>query len=228
MAEVGFFWTMIKVAGLGSLVALDRTAALQLMLSRPLVAALWAGWLAGDWWIGLLVGATLELYFLAEVPVGTNIPTDDTLLALAAGGAAAALRGLAPAGTVVLIVLLTVLPWAPLTRKIDAWVREKNAGLIDEVETRLLAGSPISAVDFHLRGLLNFYVAALVTVALLTGLSLLLASLVLWVLPAWLYPLTDRLPLLFPLAGVLGLLIKMNRLRQCLVFAGVAFGLLVF
>lgn len=231
MDAMAVFWVTLKVAGFGGLLALDRTAALQLMLSRPLLAALWAGWLAGNWELGLWVGATLELYFLAEVPVGTNIPTDDTLLALAAGGAAAALKGPLPPtpadGSLVLMVLLSVLPWAALTRKLDALVRERNVELIDEVETRLLAGSRVPAVNFHLWGLLHFYGAALAAVAVLMLSALLLAPPLLWLLPDGLRPLSDRMPLLLPLAGGVALLFKMNRKRQLLVFFGAAAGLLL-
>jgi len=89
-------WLTAKVSLIGAFCALDRTAFLQMMLSRPLVAATVAGALAGNWEIGLLIGVMLELCFLSEMPVGTTIPTDDTLLALAAGGAGAALSGLRP------------------------------------------------------------------------------------------------------------------------------------
>ncbi|HDS17188.1 MAG TPA: hypothetical protein ENN66_11395 [Proteobacteria bacterium] len=228
-----FIWSVIKVALLGSLAALDRTAALQLMLSRPLVAALWAGWLAGNWEIGLLLGACLELYFLPEIPVGTNIPTDDTLLAIAAGGAAATISqtpagaGLNP-GSLVFLALLTVLPWAPLTRCLDGWVRSGNSGLIDEVETRLLAGEKASALNFHLHGMFNFYGAAVVAVGSMMALALLLLPVLVWLLPVWLYPWSDRLLLIFPLAGAAGLLGNMNRKTQLTVFAGTVVLLLFF
>jgi PTS system mannose-specific IIC component len=226
-----------RVSLLGVLCALDRTAFLQMMFSRPLVAATFAGALAGNWEIGLLLGVTMELYYLSEIPVGTIIPTDDTLLALAAGGTAAALRGLpqnvepAP-GTLALVVLLTVLPWAAFTRKVDSWVRDRNAQLIDEVETSLLAGqntgSRPAPLDFHLHGLFNFYVAGVLAVGLMMMSSLILAPLLLFLVPDWLRPLTDRLLLIFPLLGIVGLLNNMNKKRQLAVFAGVAASLLFF
>ena len=228
-----FIWLTAKVALLGAVCALDRTAAFQIMFSRPLIAATLGGVLAGNWEIGLLIGASLELYFLSEIPVGTNIPTDDTLLALAAGGTAAALSGLPAnalldAKTLALMVLLTVLPWAAFTRKLDSWVRVRNARLIDEMETRLLACENASAINFHLHGILNFYGAAAVTLGLMMASSLLLVPLLLLLLPAWIWPLTDRLLLIFPVAGIAGLLSNMNQKRQWAVFAGVAALLLVF
>ncbi|MCD6292493.1 MAG: PTS sugar transporter subunit IIC, partial [Deltaproteobacteria bacterium] len=112
-----FFWLTARISFFGAFLTLDRTAVFQGMLSRPLIAATFAGALAGNWEIGLLLGASLELYYLSEIPVGSNIPTDDTLIALAAGGTAAALSTL-PANaalnsrSLALVVLLTVLPWA--------------------------------------------------------------------------------------------------------------------
>jgi len=228
-----FIWLTAKVSLFGAVCALDRTAVFQVMLSRPLIAATWGGVLAGNWEIGLLVGASLELYFLNEIPVGTNIPTDDTLLALAAGGAAAALSRL-PANvmldprSLVLVVLLVVLPWAAFTRKLDNWVRVRNIRLVDEVETRLLDGKNVSAINVHLYGLFNFYGVAVGALGLMMISSLLLALLLLILLPEWSRPFTDRLLLVFPAAGITGLLCNMNSKRQLAVFAGVSMFLLVF
>ena len=228
-----FIWLTAKVSFFGAFCALDRTAAFQIMVSRPLVAGTLGGLLAGNWEIGLLVGVSLELYFLSEMPVGTNIPTDDTLLALAAGGTAAALRGLPANGlvhekTLALVVLLAVLPWAGLTRKLDSWVRVRNSRLIDEMETSLLAGQNSSAINFHLHGIFNFYGAAVSALGLMMFSSLLLVPVLLYCLPIWASPLTDRLLLIFPAAGIAGLLSKMNQKRQLAVFGGVVLLFLVF
>ncbi len=233
-----FIWITLKVSLLGAFCALDRTALLQTMFSRPLVAATFAGVLAGNWEIGLLLGAALELYFLSEIPVGTIIPTDDTLLALAAGGVGAALSNLPqnqnqPSGTLALLVLLTILPWAGFTRKVDSWVRYKNGRLVDEVETALLAGpnftrAQLSALNYHLHGLFNFYSAAVLALGLMLASSLLLVPLLLLLVPGWLRPLTDRLLFLFPVFGIAGLLSNMNQKRQLAVFVGVALSLLIF
>lgn len=227
-----------KVSLFGAFCALDRTAFLQMMIARPLVAATFAGALTGNWEIGLLLGVSLELFFLSELPVGTTIPTDDTLLALAAGGTGAALIGLPQnmshkPGTLALVVLITILPWSMFTRKLDSWVRVKNGQLIDEVETSLLAGHNSSvrrgaAINFHLHGLFNFYTAAVVALALMMVISLLLVPLLLSLIPDWIRPLTDRLLFLFPVLGVAGLLSNMNQKRQLTVFAGVASIILFF
>ncbi len=227
-----FFHATLIVALGGGLCTLDRTAIFQGMFSRPLIAGLVSGMLAGNWKIGLLVGAVLELYYLYELPVGTNIPTDDTLLALAAGGVAGVLRGVPETAAwdsraLALVVLLTVLPWAGLTRELDAWVRRRNQLLVEEAETALLAGRNRLAIDFHLRGFYNFYLAAVAGLLLITSVSLGAAWLLLQLLPTGLDPLLSRLLILIPLIGITELLSGMNKKRLYVFFAAAACCLLL-
>jgi mannose/fructose/N-acetylgalactosamine-specific phosphotransferase system component IIC len=82
--------------------ALDETAALQVMLSQPLVAAAAAGLVVGDLGLGLAVGATLQLVWSGVLPVG-GTPFPDGAVAgvvgvgtgviLSAGGAGLSLAG---------------------------------------------------------------------------------------------------------------------------------------
>ncbi len=88
-------WTQLAVTALwGGLVALERRAFLQAMLSRPLVAATVEGLLLGDVASGLYVGMVFELFFLGGASLGGAHPDHDTLPAVA-GAAMAAGMGLA-------------------------------------------------------------------------------------------------------------------------------------
>jgi mannose/fructose/N-acetylgalactosamine-specific phosphotransferase system component IIC len=62
--------TLLGASLLGGALALDATALGQFMLSRPMVAGLLAGWLAGNPMVGALVGVVLEIYLLVAFPVG--------------------------------------------------------------------------------------------------------------------------------------------------------------
>ncbi len=217
--------TILFVVLGGGVLALDRTAVFQGLFSRPLVAAALSGFLAGDWKIGLLAGAVLELYCIHEIPVGTNIPTDDTLLALAAGGIAALTRNLPVADgldsrSLVLLAIIVVLPWSEFTRRLDSWARNWNRDLIDEAETALLAGRCFSAVSFHLKGVLHFYLTAVAGLSLMVLFSLVGNLLLVSLFPLWFEPYAGQLLLLFPLAGIAGLLADMNKKRLFVVFAG--------
>ncbi|MBD3348192.1 MAG: hypothetical protein GF400_03215, partial [Candidatus Eisenbacteria bacterium] len=58
------------LAGLAGLLAIDATAALQIMVSQPLVAGALAGAACGDPGTGLVIGAVLQLIWLGALPVG--------------------------------------------------------------------------------------------------------------------------------------------------------------
>jgi mannose/fructose/N-acetylgalactosamine-specific phosphotransferase system component IIC len=86
-------WSHVGLAALwGGLLALERRAFLQAMISQPLVAATGMGLLLNDPQSGLAVGMVLELFHLGSANLGAALPENDTL---AATGAAAAAGGLA-------------------------------------------------------------------------------------------------------------------------------------
>jgi mannose/fructose/N-acetylgalactosamine-specific phosphotransferase system component IIC len=83
----------LALLGLGAWVALDAVAVGQFMVSRPLVAATLAGALAGEVWMGALVGAILELLHLAHIPAGGARLPEPGPGAVVAGAVAALLVG---------------------------------------------------------------------------------------------------------------------------------------
>lgn len=120
-------WRFLLAAVLGAIFYLDRTAALQLMLHRPLVVATAMGAVFGNVVAGAQVGAVLELLYLARLPVGASIPPDDTGAAMFAGAAAAAASssvGL-DAGSFTALLLLSV-PCAETGKAVDRLVRRVN------------------------------------------------------------------------------------------------------
>ena len=68
----------------GGVIGLDRTAAGQFMVSQPIVAGPLTGLILGDVMAGLLIGALLELIWVMDVPVGTFVPANQTVAAVAA------------------------------------------------------------------------------------------------------------------------------------------------
>ena len=61
---------IVRLGLLGGLLGLDGTAVGQFMFSRPLVAGVLAGVVAGDPVQGTIIGMILELYLLVSVPSG--------------------------------------------------------------------------------------------------------------------------------------------------------------
>ena len=145
---------------LGGVCYLDRTAACQLMLHRPLVVSTLVGAVFGNLAAGAQVGAVLEMLYLARLPVGASVPPDDTGPAIFAGAAAAVASssiGL-DGGSFTALLLLSV-PSAELGKLADRYVRKVNgriaqqtAEAVDQgdlraVEHGLLAGLTLFALS---------------------------------------------------------------------------------
>lgn len=152
-------WRLLLAGLFGGLCYLDRTAACQVMLHRPLVVATLMGAIFGSFSAGAQVGVVLELLYLARLPVGASVPPDDTGAAIFAGSAAAAASsslGL-DSGSFTALILLSV-PFAELGRGADRIVRKVNGriahltleavdrGDLHGVEHGLLAGLTLFGV----------------------------------------------------------------------------------
>lgn len=101
--------SLLLLALLGALLALDGVAVGQFMISRPLVAAWLAGWLTGAPLEGAMVGALLELYLLAAVPSGAGRHPEPGPAAVVAGATAAAYPG--PDGLMLAVAAGLLLGW---------------------------------------------------------------------------------------------------------------------
>jgi PTS system mannose-specific IIC component len=204
---------------------LDRTAALQLMVSRPIVAAPLTGWLLGDAATGLQTGALLELLWLGRLPVGAAIPPDDTQIAV--GGTTLAVTAAAqiatPGPATTLLCLLVALPLGKVGRLFDHLARLCNGRLLLRAEAALATGDLAAAERSHLRGLAHFALAALATFAFIVAAGSLLLRLL---VPLLLEPVAAAqgwLRLVFPLAGAAALVGTLHVRRAGFLFAA-AFG----
>jgi PTS system mannose-specific IIC component len=151
-------------AGMAVLLGLDRTAALQIMVSRPLVAGPLVGLLLGDALAGLTVGMLLELLWLCRMPVGASIPHDDTQVTISATTLAIALSGTVGRGVgLTLCALLVTLPLGKIGQVVERTVRARNQ-LLPAAAQRTLQQGGLPAIErLHLLGLGNFALGALTT-----------------------------------------------------------------
>src|SRR4051812_20211621 len=132
------------LAGLiGGLAALERKAAFQLMLSRPIVLAPVLGWALGDAQGGLMLGIPLELLFLGGVNLGGSLPENESLLAGALTGMVVP-AGLAPGlgvdAPLAALGLLLLLPLAFFGRRLERASEEHNNRLLDQALERAARG----------------------------------------------------------------------------------------
>ena len=139
MTEAGLIAALALLAGV---LALDATAAFQLMLSQPLVSGALAGLVIGDPGAGLAIGAALQLVWLGVLPVGAA-PFPDTAVATVVGVGVAAILTEAGSGVgwAIGIAILVALLTGALGQWLIARVRRLNMRLADMAIERAKQGS---------------------------------------------------------------------------------------
>lgn len=111
---------------IGSILWLDRTFLFQLMLSRPVIIGCILGFIMKDIKTGLLVGASLELLWLNDPPVGTYIPQDDSFCAAVATPVACTAAMFMPSPPAAGLALFISIPTAILGKILDSHIRRSN------------------------------------------------------------------------------------------------------
>ncbi len=147
------------------LTGLDRVALVQIMISRPLVAATLTGWVLGSPLVGMEIGMLLELLWLGRLPVGAAIPPDDTQVAVGATVLALSVGptlGLSGMPVVILSVLIAI-PLGKFGQVFDRLARHVNDRLAVSGHTALMAGDIAGLERNHLFGLISFAFASLAT-----------------------------------------------------------------
>jgi mannose/fructose/N-acetylgalactosamine-specific phosphotransferase system component IIC len=150
--------TQVLLAALiGGIIGLDRTALGQFMVSQPVVAGPLIGWLLGDVTAGLVIGGTLELIWVLDMPIGTFVPADSTVAAVAAT-AIAALGSTAPGQlTVIGFSLLLTVAMVPVTMFADHLMRQRNAQIPELAMTASGRPTEVSVTFWHLGGMVAFF-----------------------------------------------------------------------
>jgi mannose PTS system EIIC component len=199
---------------------LDRTAAFQFMISRPIVAAPLTGWLLGDPLTGLQIGAMVELLWLGRLPIGAAIPPDDTQVAVAGTVMAISMGemlGLSGPAFATLAVL-TAMPLGKVGQLFDRGARHWNGSLLQKAEVEVAAGHLAAVERLHLRGIGHFALASLATFAVIVATG----SLFLYYLaPILILPVANADPwlrLAFPLVGAAVILGTANVSRAMTLF----------
>ncbi|NIQ94939.1 MAG: PTS sorbose transporter subunit IIC [Desulfuromonadales bacterium] len=211
----------LVLAGAAAFVCgLDRTAALQVMISRPIVAAPLTGLLLGEPMIGLQVGALMELLWLGRLPLGAAIPPDDTQVAVGATFLAIALGTLTGLKGLEFTVLSTLiaLPLGKAGQYFDRAARHWNSRVQSDVEKALDEGNARKAERQNWWGVVHFGVSSLGTFA---AIALFGSLLLFYFAPIMLEPLGNSahwIRLVFPLIGVANILGTINVSRSLTLF----------
>lgn len=170
-------WRFLLAGIVGGVCYLDRTAAFQLMLHRPLVVATLMGAIFGNLAAGAKVGVVLELIYLVHLPVGASLPPDDTGAAIFAGSAAAAVStsSVLDGGNFTALILLSVV-FAELGKGADRMVRKIN-GRIARITKESVDRGDLKAVEHGLlAGLTLFGLVGVALALLFSGAGLAVAG----------------------------------------------------
>ncbi len=222
----------LLIGGLFALVCgLDRVAVLQLMISRPIVAAPVTALALGEPLLGLQIGLLVELLWLARLPVGAAVPPDDTQVAIATTVIVTLMQRQLAGGELelILLTLLIAIPTGKLGQYFDHYARHYNGRLVRQVDLALERGSLAAAEWQHLRGLISFSLAAIATFAVIVAAGLLSVPLLWPLLQKPLAYSSEWLALALPLVGIAVILGTINVSRAITLFCasfGMAFLLL--
>ncbi|MEW5721598.1 MAG: PTS sugar transporter subunit IIC [Thermodesulfobacteriota bacterium] len=212
---------ILLVSLVGGLMALDRTAAFQFMISRPIVAGPVIGLTLGEPAAGVAMGALIELVWISRLPLGGKVPPNESLGAIVGTAAViiAAPRGEPPGRELLALGFLCVPPVAHLAALLETRLRRLNALLAARARKAVKTGRPDRLNRLNLAGL----------ALSLAGIYLYIMSALLLIVPL-LAALRPRLPeslrtaleityFCLPLLGVAAALSNMNVKRADLVFA---------
>jgi PTS system mannose-specific IIC component len=121
------------IALIGSLLCLDRIL-LQVMISRPIIIAPLTGLVLGNVYVGLIIGAILELFWIDRVPIGIYIPPNDSVASVVAVSVASLIMH--PKSDVqpdlIAMAVLAAIPFGILVKNIDVRMMVTNNQLSDQ------------------------------------------------------------------------------------------------
>jgi mannose/fructose/N-acetylgalactosamine-specific phosphotransferase system component IIC len=162
--------TVAVLALTAGALALDTTAAFQIMLSQPLMAGSIAGVIVGDPALGAAVGATLQLIWVGVLPVGAA-PFPDAAPATIVGVGLAHLLSRAEVGPGWSLAagILVAFGAAVAGRLLVRGVRRLNIRLSELAESRADRGEPKGVAMAVVLGLTIRYIAGAVVAATFLG-----------------------------------------------------------
>jgi len=214
-------WLDLVLAGMVALLAgLDRTALLQVMISRPIVAAPLTGLVLGDLHTGLVVGLMTELLWLSRIPVGAAIPPDDTQVAIGATTLVVAfgsLWGYDGAGAMIL-ALLIAMPLGKAGQWLDHLARNQNSRLQKRAEQVLASGDIARLERLHWQGVGHFAFASVISYLVIVSFGAVGLYFLAPVFLTTLAEISGWLQLVFPLCGIAVILNSANVSRAMTLF----------
>ncbi|MEO0138078.1 MAG: PTS sugar transporter subunit IIC [candidate division WOR-3 bacterium] len=117
---------IIPLSFLGSLILLDKYAVGEFGFSQPIIAGTIIGALYGDVKSGILIGALFQLIFLANLPIGKDVPPDAQAAGIAGSGAYFIMKKTTQSEPNLMVIFLLGILVAVLGNLLDTLVRRVN------------------------------------------------------------------------------------------------------
>jgi len=214
-------WLELLLAGMvAMLTGLDRMALMQMMISRPIVAAPLTGLVLGDLQSGLAIGLMMELLWLTRIPVGAAIPPDDTQVAVGATTLVVVFGSLwhySGAGFMVL-ALLVAMPLGKAGQWLDHLARSQNSSLQKRAEQALASGDFARLERLHWQGVGHFAFASIMTYLVIVSVGAVGLYFLAPVFQGILEGVSGWLRLMIPLCGIAVILSSANVSRPMTLF----------
>ncbi|OGV57218.1 MAG: hypothetical protein A2X49_07810 [Lentisphaerae bacterium GWF2_52_8] len=149
---------IILIAFSGALITLDRTAAGQFMISRPIVASFLIGMLFGHLLPALAAGALIELVWINRLSIGTNVPPNETIAAvLASGGVALFAESVHDKKILISVIFVFSLAAGVIARYFSMLISRINGRIAVAADKKLKAEPEAGIGRYILLGLVNFF-----------------------------------------------------------------------
>ena len=146
------------VSLIGGVVAVDTTAAWQLMICRPIVSGPLVGFFLGDVQSGLHVGALMELLWAGRIPIGASVLPDSNVAAVVAVATAIELqRVLGISYSAISLSILYSVPVAFVGSRLIVWMRKRNAVLVKRALSCAEEGDARNVVIQNWLGIANSF-----------------------------------------------------------------------
>jgi mannose PTS system EIIC component len=202
---------ILLVSIVGGILCLDRIF-VQVMISRPIVAAPVIGLFLGDPYTGLIAGAFIELFWIDCLPIGTYIPPNDTISAiLIAAGAIESGRilGHLPHGLIAMAVLIFI-PIAFIAQEIEIRIIQANEELAKGALQDALKGDIRSIERNHIRAAIRGWIlpAGMILIALPIGVAVMT-----WIYPRLMPWAVRGLQKIYELIPLIGIAVALNTIN---------------
>ena len=134
---------VILVSVVGGLISLDRAAAFQIMVSRPIVAGPVIGFLLGQPGVGIIIGGMAELLWSHQPPLGGFLAPDPGLGAMivTAGVSLVMPEDASAFRPLIVLGFLLLPPLARLASGLEIIKRRRNELLLQKAESAVSAGN---------------------------------------------------------------------------------------